>query len=257
MWPPVKLPTTEDTQEEESIFTVLKGELQPCHYIIRICFEAAMAVMYWSLTFLWAVFHQLGTKPRSGESLPWLSTARCLHRRLHMKIKRKKPHRINMGAGTGVSALGHLPVSLSIIQQLLWYLSFVVELCSWGVFGTTVCSNTRTKCVFFKVKVRNRFFFPGSKIIFANSPSPDLLIAQRQNWVKIWSRAGLRQTAASLTKAICTQQIQYCHCDERTSLTDMHDLCCIFNAGQSSAFLDQNGWTVRDTYLTQSQSSTL
>lgn len=90
MWPPVKLPTTEDTQEEESIFTVLKGELQPCHYIIRICFEAAMAVMYWSLTFLWAVFHQLGTKPRSGESLPWLSTARCLHRRLHMKIKRKK-----------------------------------------------------------------------------------------------------------------------------------------------------------------------
>lgn len=86
----MKLPTTEDTQEEESIFTVLKGELQPCHYIIRICFEAAMAVMYWSLTFLWAVFHQLGTKPRSGESLPWLSTARCLHRRLHMKIKRKK-----------------------------------------------------------------------------------------------------------------------------------------------------------------------
>lgn len=159
MWPPVKLPTTEDTQEEETIFTVLKGELQPCHYIIRICFEAAVAVMYWSLTFLWAVFHQLGTKPRSGESLPWLSTARCLHRRLHMKIKRKKTHRINMGAGTGVSALGHLPVSLSIIQQLLWYLSFVVELCSWGVFGTTVCSSTRTKCVFFKVKVRNRFFF--------------------------------------------------------------------------------------------------
>lgn len=118
-----------------------------------------MAVMYRSLTFLWAVFHQLGTKPRSGESLPWLPTARCLHRRLHMKIKRKKPHRINMGAGTGVIALGHLPVSLSIIHKLLWYLSFVVELCSWGVFGNKVCLSTRTKCVFFKVKVRNRFFF--------------------------------------------------------------------------------------------------
>lgn len=207
----------------------------------------------------------LGSFPSArNKAQIWWVPAMAIHSTLssspptHENKTHKKPHRINMGAGTGVSALGHLPVSLSIIQQLLWYLSFVVELCSWAVFGTTVCSSTRTKCVFSKVKVRNRFFFfPGSKIIFANSPSPDLLIAQRQNWVKIWSRAGLRHTAASLTKAICTQQIQYCHCDERTSLTDMHDLCCIFNAGQSSAFLDQNGWTVRDTYLTQSQSSTL
>lgn len=132
MWPPVKLPTTEDTQEEESIFTVLKGELQPCHYIIRICYKAAVAVMYWSLTFLWAVFHQLGTKPRSGESLPWLSTARCLHRRLHMKIKRKKPHRINMGAGTGLSALGHLPASVSFTNccdNCPSLLSYVLEVC--------------------------------------------------------------------------------------------------------------------------------
>lgn len=163
-----------------------------------------------------------------------------------------------MGAGTGVSALGHLPVSLSIIQQLLWYLSFLLSYVLEVCLGLQSAQAQGQNVFFSKVKVRNRFFFfSGSKIIFANSPSPDLLIAQRQNWVKIWSRAGLRHTAASLTKAICTQQIQYCHCDERTSLTDMHDLCCIFNAGQSSAFLDQNGWTVRDTYLTQSQSSTL
>lgn len=46
-----------------------------------------MVVMYQSLTFLWAVSHLLGTKPRSGGSLPWLSTARYLQLRLRMQMK--------------------------------------------------------------------------------------------------------------------------------------------------------------------------
>lgn len=119
----------------------------------------------------------LGSFPSArNKAQIWWVPAMAIHSTLssspptHENKTQKKPHRINMGAGTGVSALGHLPVSLSIIQQLLWYLSFVVELCSWGVFGTTVCSNTRTKCVFFKVKVRNRFFFFQAAKLFLQTP---------------------------------------------------------------------------------------
>lgn len=119
----------------------------------------------------------LGSFPSArNKAQIWWVPAMAIHSTLssspptHENKTQKKPHRINMGAGTGVSALGHLPVSLSIIQQLLWYLSFVVELCSWGVFGTTVCSNTRTKCVFFKVKVRNRFFFSRQQNYFCKLP---------------------------------------------------------------------------------------
>lgn len=119
----------------------------------------------------------LGSFPSArNKAQIWWVPAMAIHSTLssspptHENKTHKKPHRINMGAGTGVSALGHLPVSLSIIQQLLWYLSFVVELCSWAVFGTTVCSSTRTKCVFSKVKVRNRFFFFRQQNYFCKLP---------------------------------------------------------------------------------------
>ena len=39
------------------------------------------------LTFLWADFHLLETEPRSGGSLPWRSTARCLPHRLRMQLR--------------------------------------------------------------------------------------------------------------------------------------------------------------------------
>lgn len=48
--------------------------------------------IYQSLTFLWAVSHLLGTKPRSGGSLPWLSTARYLQHRLHIQTKCTQTH---------------------------------------------------------------------------------------------------------------------------------------------------------------------